>query len=887
VIAPRHVARAVTGAPSPRVPRRAAAPAGHVLFPAFFASSIALGQFLAAPPAERPSDDVAEDRNLDARSCASSLAVQVVHPGTDDPVTGARVRIEQPDRPAVVHTTDDDGRVDAPLLCVGPANLHVTKSDHEALDLSAEITDSARLDDERPLRIELPELHARHSRRVVVVADQPPTTMGSEQSLSGAALARTRGLGLADVLGRFSGVSVLRTAAGGMGKPIIRGQFGRRNLILVNGIRHEGQDWGIDHAPEIDPNAAGRIRVLKGASTTRYGSKAIGGVVLLDSKPLLRAPGVSGGAETFGFSNPLGGGGALAVDVAPERAKGFAIRVDGNAARHRALLTPTYPLDNSGSWTWNAGVRAGYLRERFDIEASYRIFRSLLGICRCLRVSSGEDFAQAIATSTPISVDAYSPEFAIERAYQSVLHHLATTSTRVDLGKGGELHARYAFQRDVRDEYEVVRSSVTGPQYSFLLDTHTVDVDYEHPAAKLGRAWSLVGTVGAAAQVQRNTFTALTSLIPDYRQAGWSVFDVERFVHERVELEIGARYEGMHRVATLNERDWLGQSAGGRLDQDACRESGDGGQCTHVFHAPSVTLGALTRPARNVPELTWRLQASSSARIPAIDEQFMNGAAPSFPILGFGDSRIGVERSWGGETTLQFDGDWLFVEGAVHGSFIDDYIYFVPQPQEGQCAPLTCTARGPFPVFSFLPTDAAFAGGELRLDLLAPRAPFGLWASGAWVRGFDVRSGEQLAFTPADRYTLAGRYFWPDSRVSARGYVEINGVLVAKRRGIDPDTDFAPAPPAYVLLGAAVGVEFPQEHLLHRLSLLGTNLTNARYRDYNDLLRYFADQPGWALQLRYSVDFDVATSRRSKARSAAASITNSPVGSRRRRPTPG
>ena len=79
--------------------------------------------------------------------------------------------------------------------------------------------------------------------------------------------------------------------ASGMGKPIIRGQDERRNLILFDRVRHAGQKWGVDHAPEIDPFAAGSITVIKGAGGIRWGPDAIGGVVLVDPLPLRRTPG--------------------------------------------------------------------------------------------------------------------------------------------------------------------------------------------------------------------------------------------------------------------------------------------------------------------------------------------------------------------------------------------------------------------------------------------------------------------------------------------------------------------------------------------------------------------------------------------------------------------
>jgi iron complex outermembrane receptor protein len=160
-------------------------------------------------------------------------------------------------------------------------------------------------------------------------------------------------------------------------------------------------------------------------------------------------------------------------------------------------------------------------------------------------------------------------------------------------------------------------------------------------------------------------------------------------------------------------------------------------------------------------------------------------------------------------------------------------------------------------VFAFTPAQAVFGGGELRFDLLAPRLPFGLAGSAAWVRALDLESGDYFAFVPADRYSLAGRYFWPDTTVSVRGYLELNGTVVTRQRRFEPELDFAAPPPAYVLLGAGAGVEFPAEHELVRLSVVGTNLLNMRYRDYNSLLRYFANEPGWGVQLRLSIEFDV------------------------------
>lgn len=796
-------------------------------------------------------------------ACTSSWAARIVDADTAEPIPGARVAMRSEGSSETRHAESDvEGRVRVEGVCAGPMRVNVVESDHEAAHVIVEVGASETAPSEVVLEIEA--LHGHHDAHVIVVHDDGNASVGASESLSGAALARTRGQGLADALEGMAGVAVLRGTAGGMGKPIIRGQFGRRNLILFDGIRHEGQDWGLDHAPEVDANAADRITVVKGAGTTRYGADGSGGVVLLEPRPLPRQPTLSGEVGTVGFSNPLGGGGSARIDYAPAKARGLALRVEGNVSRHRAALTPDYALDNTGAYTWNAGTKLGWASERVDVEVGYRVMRQRLGICTCLQISTPEEFQRGIARARPVNADLYRADFAIERAKQEITHHLAFARTRASLGRAGELHAVYAFQYDARLEYEVVRDSVSGPQYEFGLATHTLELGLEHAALRM-REWTLVGTLGATLLHQRNEFESAATLIPDYQQLGWGVYDIERFVHERVELELGARYEGMHRVTTLDERDFLGQQAGGRLDANACRATipGDtpnpsdaGGRCVHDFNTASATLGLLARPLQRSPDSTLRVQLDSSARIPAIDEQFMNGAAPSFPLLGVGSSRIGIERSFGGELSLHAAGPWWFVEAAAFGTFIDDYIYFVPEQQEGQCAPLTCTTRGPLPVFAFETLDALFGGGELRFELRAPRLPFGLSGMAAWVRARDLGSDAPLSLLPADRYALNGRYFLPDTEVSARAYLELGGTIVDRQRHYVAGLDFAPPPPAYVLLGAGAGVEFPTQGELVRLSLVGTNLLNMRYRDYNSLLRYFADEPGWGLQLRVSVEFD-------------------------------
>jgi hypothetical protein len=77
------------------------------------------------------------------------------------------------------------------------------------------------------------------------------------------------GRGLARALEQISGVNIL-TTGNGISKPMIHGMFGSRVGIIYDGIQIENQQWGQDHAPNIDQNAFDEIRLVKGAGVLKY-----------------------------------------------------------------------------------------------------------------------------------------------------------------------------------------------------------------------------------------------------------------------------------------------------------------------------------------------------------------------------------------------------------------------------------------------------------------------------------------------------------------------------------------------------------------------------------------------------------------------------------------
>ncbi len=794
---------------------------------------------------------------LAAAPCEGSLRGRVVDESTGSPVPRATVSSGDAEV-----STDEAGVFRLEGICSDSVRVTVSRADYTSRTTRLGTSSDAAVDVVlRPREVDVLD-------DVVVVAPAPKKldTTASD-ALSDEELDDLRGRGLADALASMSGVSVLRGPAGGMGKPIIRGQVGRRNLILYDRVRHESQKWGLEHAPEVDPYGADSITVVKGAGGIRYGPDAIGGVVLIDPPPLPTDPAVSGEVHLTGTTNERRGTVAARVQGTHRWIRGFAWRAEGNVSRGASAVTPDYVLDNTGSRVWNAGGSLGYERNGFSLQASYRHHAMKAGIFTGLRAETAAEFEASLGQGRPAGVEFFRRDYEIERAFQEVTHDLAIVRGRAPLGKAGDLVLTYAYQDNDRDEYDVVRRNVTGPQIELDLITHGVDAVFEQSPVALGAAAFLEGEVGGVFSRRTNQYDGTEpDFLPDFEEHSGGAFIIERVVWDRVELEGGARYDGLQRVTNIDDRTFLPFRAQGRLPSD-CTETEEGAVCRTPFHAGSGSLGVALRPMASVPDFVVSLDASTAIRFPNSDEQFIKGAAPSFPVFSNGDGSMGPERTWTGTFSLGYSNAWAFAEGSAYASFIDDYIYFRFQPQQDEdddapnfsdCAPLQCGVQGAFPLFGPIAINALFYGGEFDGGIQPPEWPVRFDARASWVRGRQIQGGAPLTFVPPDHYDLGITYFWPDVGKSEGGHIGVNGSYVDRQRRFDLEADFAPPPPSYALLGAEAGIAVPMGGQRLSFSLIGRNLTNTRYRDYTSLLRYYADDVGWDLMLRVSLDFTTA-----------------------------
>lgn len=683
---------------------------------------------------------------------------------------------------------------------------------------------------------------------VIVHASNPDLEdTRSRTTIDAEVLEQSTGQDLAENLSVVSGVIVSKGTSD-TSKPIIRGQHERRLLVLFDGIRHEGQKWGPDHATEVDPFSAGSMSVIRGAAGARYGPDAMGGVILVEPPPMRTDEGVGGKAVTAFATNGMRPYGALRLDGVFAKAPKLSFRGEGNYSRGAALQSPDYILGNTGGEQWNAGASIEYRWTFGHLRATYHHHDLKAGIFYGVQSSTPADFTAQLENDRPVTADLWTASYFVDRPYQDVSHDIALLKGET-YGSWGRFSGSYAYQHNVRQEFEQVRESISGPQYDFTLRTHSIDGLYEQPERHIGET-HIEGSLGVQGSFQENVYQGLP-LLPNYRAFEVGAFALERVSLERLDIEVGGRYDSRSQSAYLGRLDFERHTRRDTLDEERCDYDGEVAMCPDRWYAASFSLGGLVHVIPDALDL--KLDISSATRFPDVDEQYLIGSAPSFPVYGLGFPDLDPERTLGGSATLGLRQPWVSVELSAYQYTINNYVYFAPVLGEDGTPQIDVTVRGAWPTYSYTPIRASLYGADGSLELGADYL-LGLTLRGALVRQVDAESGDHLSGTPSDRLHTGLRVRPPGFWVLRDVELGVSAELVAKQSRTDVLADFSPPPDGYMLLGlqANTRIKMPTRSL--RFGVQATNLLNTTYRDYTSLLRYYADQPGLDIRVRLATD---------------------------------
>ncbi|HXB07752.1 MAG TPA: TonB-dependent receptor [Puia sp.] len=716
-------------------------------------------------------------------------------------------------------------------LCPGKIELVISYAGYKSFDTTIRVLKDLSLD--IVLTSDAQQLSSVVVTGAVIHKDQITTAVKSV--LSGRDLEQTRGLSLGESLKSITGVNSLQTGPS-ISKPIIHGVYSNRILIMNNGVRQEGQNWGNDHAPEIDPFIATKVTVVKGAASIRYGSDAIGGVILLDPKELRTQKGVDGELNLVGMTNgQMGVASGMVEGAGGGKWEGFSWRAQGTIKKAGNAQTSHYYLGNTGFNEDDYSATLQYRHANYGAELYYSKFDTKIGIASATHIGTLADLYEAFARNEPAVRADFS--YDIARPYQTVNHQLLKASSFINWKGMGRLEATYAFQNDIRKEYDADVSFIDSiarlnlPDLYFKLYTNTADLVWQHPA--IGK--HLVGSIGlnyiSHGNSQEN-LTGYTELIPNFVDYGGGAFAIEKYELNRWVFEAGVRYD----------YKWLRAFM---LDPTTLIER----RPTYNWGNTSVNAGATYRLSE---QFSATANFGSAWRPPQAIELFANGIHQSAASYETGDSALQLEKAYNTSAAIKYSSPDFDAEVGIYVNDFHNYIYLKPDsvPRE--------TIQGAFPSFTYTQIkNALFKGLDLNFTYRFLRR-FSLISKTTLVRARDITDNSWLVNIPADRFDNTLRYEIHSLGKVRNFFISINNLVVARQSRVSPNSDYVAPPPGYVLWGADIGCSIPFFNHLMNVSLSGTNLANTAYRDYLNRFRYFIDDLGRNVSLRVVIPFGAA-----------------------------
>jgi len=661
---------------------------------------------------------------------------------------------------------------------------------------------------------------------VVVEADaiDPETAARSVDVLDAPALQAARGQTFADALDALPGVATLSTGPT-IDKPVIRGLHSDRVIVLDNGIRQEGQQWGGEHAPALDPFAPAEVHVVKGAAGVEHGAGAIGGVIRLEPAPLPRSEGVNGELALDGYTNNRQGAGSLRLEGGVPGADGVGWRVQGSLRRAGDAHTPDIVLRNTAFAERSFRAAAGISRDRFGVDVHVSRYATDLGIFRGAHTATLEDFRTAIGGQEPFADDTFA--FTIDTPKQSVTHDVLSAKGHVDTEGGGRVAVQYAVQRNVRQEFDAhcrfCDDPGATPAFDLDLVTHTLDLTWRSRPFASGNA---LAVVGASGMNQGNENGDSGYLIPNFRALTGGVFARSSWMLGDVTLDAGTRVDLRRLRAFPRAFDTRGFASR-----------------TTNYTGVSGVVGALWEWAD-----TWSLGANLSTawRPPNVNELYSYGVHHGAAQFEIGAPGLRSERILGVDMTLRHRGPRVRLQASTYATFGHDFISLLPTGD-----PIV-TIRGVFPEFAYRQTGARLVGVDagVSVDVAGPLTS---GATLSVVRGTDTTNDEPLVDMPSDRMTLFAGLRGTVGRVSD-AEIRLETKLVRRQTRM-PDIDFAPAPDGYALASLHMGGTVPAGGTEVQVRASVENLFNTTYRDVLSRFRYFVDEPGRTVVLRITVPF--------------------------------
>lgn len=633
-----------------------------------------------------------------------------------------------------------------------------------------------------------------------------PVTLLSNDKLRG--ISSTN---IIDALAHEPGISQITTGSG-ISKPVIRGLGYNRIVVVNDGIRQEGQQWGDEHGIEIDPQSVHSVEVLKGPASLMYGSDALAGVVIFHEAPTL----AEGTMHSEVSSEYQSNNGLLnySLNFAGNK-KGFVWngRFSDKYAHDYKNKYDGY-VYGTGFQERAASVMLGLNRGWGYSHLTFERYHIMPDIAEGERAADGSFLR-------PDGKKATHDDFLSYRhglPYQHVYHTKLVSDNFFILPKG-TLNVILGLQQNQRKEYEEVAHSNVPGLYLFL---QTLNYDARYTLPELS-GWKVVTGINGMLQREKNKGEEF--LIPDYRLFDFGLFATTSHDFGRLSLNGGLRIDRRHISS-----DALVDNGVQRFE--ALRKN---------FFGVSGSVGATYKASE---QFLLRANIARGFRAPTISELAANGVHEGSLRYEKGNSSLKPETSWQLDMGADFSSPIVSAQLSLFANLlIKNYVYSVRQ-LDALGKPLI---KDDHEVYQHQSGDARLMGGELMVDV-HPLEQLHISNTFSYVNSVQLhqpRESKYLPFTPAPRWNFDVRYdFIRDGRVFNNAYAAVGGEVNLRQNHFYAEGGTETATPSYTLVNLSAGTDIRiNGRKFGSLVLTVHNLFDRAYQNHLSRLKYADENP--------------------------------------------
>ncbi|HZG01136.1 MAG TPA: TonB-dependent receptor, partial [Chitinophagales bacterium] len=647
---------------------------------------------------------------------------------------------------------------------------------------------------------------------------------------------QSAGNNVVEALTRQPGVDQVTTGSG-ISKPIIRGLGYNRVVVLRNGIRQEGQQWGDEHGVELDEFEVDQVEIVKGPGSLMYGSDAMAGVVnFITPHPALENTLNAEALVSYHTNNGLVGTSLMQSG----NVKGFnwLNRFSYKKAGNYSNAYDGF-VYNSGFEEINGSGHVGLNRRWGHAHLHWSTYNQNVGLVEGERDSLGHfvkheevnDSTEEEIALTNDTLRGY--QLSLEHPFQKVNHQRISLSnahyigtTKLTFDGGWQYNRRREFHHAEEAEAEL----------DFKLTTFNGDLKYLIPFAQ-----GFNVSLGTAAQHQLNEIDGHEYLIPAYTQTDIGAFVYAQKQFDKLFIGGGVRYDQrlLQSESLLVEEqhdDEPGEPVDTMIEKFAAFEK--------EFGNVSASLGASYKFTN---AFVIRVNGSRGFRAPNLAELASNGMHEGTFRFEIGNQNLKSETATQLDIGFTRNGEHVSFDLSTFYNRVDNYIYLrklesvfggdsLPEPDA--------------PAFKYVQGNAILFGGEATVDI-HPH-PFD-WLH--FKNSFSIVRGEllnqtdstrNLPFIPAPKWNSELRaHTTKPFGFFKNAFAEIDGTYYFAQELVFSAYETETATLDYFLLDVSVGSDVLNRNnkTMFSLYLSLNNALNTSYQSHLSRLKYAPENP--------------------------------------------